>query len=208
MADAWRFFRTWLRQSSCTSPDGKRIRATFLPGLSLHGGYFTALIAILGTTISPYLFFWQASEEVEDVNLNSKGTTDQASPETGARAVAKNSVRYDLGMAFSNLVAFFIILTAASTLYSHGLRDIQTADQAARALEPLAGRFAFSIFALGIVGTGLLAVPVLAGSAAYAVSEVFQWKASLEKKPGRCRRVLHNHRHRDVHGPCSSTLSI
>ncbi len=93
-----------------------------------------------------------------------------------------------VGMAFSNLVAFFIILTAASTLYSHGMHNIQTADQAARALEPLAGRFAFSIFALGIVGTGLLAVPVLAGSAAYAVSEVFQWPASLQKKPRRAVR--------------------
>ena len=164
-------------------PRWEALRATFLPGLSLHGAYFTALIAILGTTISPYLFFWQASEEVEDVRLN---TTEHPIKQAPKQAPAQlERIRFDtyLGMAFSNIVAFFIILTAASTLYAHGLHDIQTSDQAARALEPLAGRFAFSIFALGIVATGLLAVPVLAGSAAYAVSEVFEWKASLEKKP-------------------------
>jgi NRAMP (natural resistance-associated macrophage protein)-like metal ion transporter len=166
-------------------PSWDAIRAIFSPRLSLQRGYFTALIAILGTTISPYLFFWQASEEVEDVTLNSKEQPIKNAPKQAPAQLQR--IRFDtfLGMAFSNIVAFFIILTAASTLYSHGLRDIQTADQAARALQPLAGRFAFSIFALGIVGTGLLAVPVLAGSAAYAVSEVFQWKASLEQKPGR-----------------------
>ncbi|MFI5072223.1 MAG: NRAMP family divalent metal transporter, partial [Terriglobales bacterium] len=164
-------------------PRWEALRATFLPDLSLHGPYFTALIAILGTTISPYLFFWQASEEVEDVNLNATEHPIKQAPKQAPAQLRR--IRFDtyLGMAFSNIVAFFIILTAASTLYAHGLRDIQTSDQAARALEPLAGRFAFSIFALGIVGTGLLAVPVLAGSAAYAVSEVFHWKASLEKKP-------------------------
>jgi len=166
-------------------PRWEAIRATFLPSLSFHREYFTALIAILGTTISPYLFFWQASEEVEDVTLNTKEQPIKQAPKQGPKQLQR--IRFDtfLGMAFSNIVAFFIILTAAATLYSHGLRDIQTADQAARALEPLAGRFAFSIFAIGIVGTGLLAVPVLAGSAAYAVSEVFQWKASLEEKPKR-----------------------
>ena len=161
------------------------IRATLLPSISLHGGYFTALIAILGTTISPYLFFWQASQEVEDVTLNPREQPLNEAPKQAPAQLQR--IRFDtfLGMAFSNLVAFFIILTAASTLYSHGLRDIQTADQAARALQPLAGKFAFFIFAMGIVGTGLLAVPVLAGSAAYAVSEVFQWTASLEQKPQR-----------------------
>ena len=136
-------------------PRWEAIQATVLPGFSLHRGYFTALIAILGTTISPYLFFWQASEEVEDVNLNAKEQPLKKSPNQAPAQFQR--IRFDtlIGMAFSNLVAFFIILTAASTLYSHGLRDIQTADQAARALEPLAGRFAFSVFALGIVGTGL-----------------------------------------------------
>jgi NRAMP (natural resistance-associated macrophage protein)-like metal ion transporter len=166
-------------------PRWEAIRATLLPGFSLHGGYFTALIAILGATISPYLFFWQASEEVEDVTLNPSEQPLKQAPEQAPAQLQR--IRFDtfLGMAFSNLVAFFIILTAASTLHSHGIRDIQTADQAARALEPLAGKFASFIFATGIVGTGLLAVPVLAGSAAYAVSEVFQWTASLEKKPRR-----------------------
>jgi NRAMP (natural resistance-associated macrophage protein)-like metal ion transporter len=166
-------------------PSWKAIHATILPHISLHRDFLTALIAILGTTISPYLFFWQASEEVEDVNLNAKEQPLKNSP---AQAPAQlQRIRFDtlLGMAFSNLVAFFIILTPASTLYSHGLHDIQTADQAARALQPLAGQFASSVFAIGIIGTGLLAVPVLAGSAAYAVSEVFQWTASLEQKPRR-----------------------
>jgi NRAMP (natural resistance-associated macrophage protein)-like metal ion transporter len=166
-------------------PSWKAIRATILPNISLHREFLTALIAILGTTISPYLFFWQASEEVEDVTLDAKEQPLKNSP---AQAPAQlQRIRFDtlLGMAFSNLVAFFIILTAASTLYSHGLHDIQTADQAARALQPLAGHFASSIFTIGIIGTGLLAVPVLAGSAAYAVSEVFQWTASLEQKPQR-----------------------
>jgi len=166
-------------------PSWRAIRATIFPDFSLHRGYFTALIAILGTTISPYLFFWQASEEVEDVTLNAKEQPLKEAPKQAPAQLQR--IRFDtfLGMAFSNLVAFFIILTAASTLYSHGLRDIQTADQAARALQPLAGHFASSLFAVGIIGTGLLAVPVLAGSAAYAVSEVFQWTASLEQKPQR-----------------------
>ncbi len=166
-------------------PRWEAIRATFLPHFSFRGGYLTALIAVLGTTISPYLFFWQASEEVEDVTLNSKEQPLKQSPKQAPKQLERIQLDTFLGMAFSNLVAFFIILTAASTLYAHGLRDIQTADQAARALEPFAGRFAFSIFAMGIVGTGLLAVPVLAGSAAYAVSEIFQWPASLELKPQR-----------------------
>jgi NRAMP (natural resistance-associated macrophage protein)-like metal ion transporter len=166
-------------------PSWRAIRAAIFPNFSFHRDYFTALIAILGTTISPYLFFWQASEEAEDVTLNSHEQPLKEAPKQAPAQLQR--IRFDtfLGMAFSNLVAFFIILTAASTLYSHGVRDIQTADQAARALQPFAGRFAFSVFTLGIIGTGLLAVPVLAGSAAYAVSEVFQWKASLELKPGR-----------------------
>ena len=166
-------------------PSWAAVRATIRPDISLHREFLTALIAILGTTISPYLFFWQASEEVEDVTLNAREQPLKNAPKQAPAQLQR--IRFDtfLGMAFSNLVAFFIILTAASTLYSHGLRDIQTADQAARALQPLAGHFASSLFAVGIIGTGLLAVPVLAGSAAYAVSEVFQWTASLEQKPQR-----------------------
>jgi NRAMP (natural resistance-associated macrophage protein)-like metal ion transporter len=164
-------------------PKWQAIRATFWPSISRHGDYFTALTAVLGTTISPYLFFWQASEEAEDVGVNAEEKPLRQAP--GQARVEFERIRFDtyLGMALSNVVAFFIILTSAATLHTHGILDIQTADQAAKALEPLAGRFAFLLFAIGIVGTGLLAVPVLAGSAAYAVGETFQWTSSLEKKP-------------------------
>jgi len=169
-------------------PSWKAIRATFLPSLSLRGGYLTALIAILGTTISPYLFFWQASQEVEEVTLNAHEKPLKKAPLQAPEQLQRIKFDTYLGMFFSNIVAFFIILTTAATLHAHGITEIQTADQAALALEPLAGRFAFTLFAVGIVGTGLLAVPVLAGSAAYGVSETFQWAASLEKKPKRAIR--------------------
>jgi NRAMP (natural resistance-associated macrophage protein)-like metal ion transporter len=164
------------------------LHATFLPSLSFRREYFTALIAVLGTTISPYLFFWQASEEVEEVNMHARQHALIHSPDQGPEQLQR--IRFDtyFGMAVSNLVAFFVILTAAATLHAHGILDIQTASQAAKALEPLAGKFAFVIFALGIIGTGLLAVPVLAGSAAYGVSEAFQWTASLQKKPRQAAR--------------------
>jgi NRAMP (natural resistance-associated macrophage protein)-like metal ion transporter len=159
------------------------LHATFLPSISFHREYFTALIAVLGTTISPYLFFWQASEEVEEVTTHAIQKPLLVAPDQGTAQLKR--IRFDtyFGMAVSNLVAFFVILTAAATLHVHGILDIQTASQAAKALEPLAGKFAFVIFALGIIGTGLLAVPVLAGSAAYGVSEAFGWTASLQKKP-------------------------
>jgi NRAMP (natural resistance-associated macrophage protein)-like metal ion transporter len=164
------------------------LHATFLPSISFHREYFTALIAVLGTTISPYLFFWQASEEVEEVCTHTVQKPLLVAPEQGP--VQLQRIRFDtyFGMAVSNLVAFFVILTAAATLHAHGILDIQTASQAAKALEPLAGRFAFIVFALGIIGTGLLAVPVLAGSAAYGVSEAFGWTTSLQKKPRQAGR--------------------
>jgi NRAMP (natural resistance-associated macrophage protein)-like metal ion transporter len=164
-------------------PKWQAIRATFWPSFSLHRDYFTALIAVLGTTISPYLFFWQASEEAQDVSVNAGERPLKQAP--GQAPAQFRRIKFDtyFGMALSNIVAFFIILTTAVTLHAHGISDIQTADQAAEALKPLAGRFAFLLFALGIIGTGLLAVPVLAGSAAYGVSEAFRWTASLEKKP-------------------------
>lgn len=169
-------------------PRWPAIRATLMPSFSGGGEYFAALIAILGTTISPYLFFWQASQEVEDVTLNASEDPLKKAPQQAPAQFQR--IRFDtyLGMFFSNLVAYFIILTTAATLHAHGITQIQTADQAARALEPIAGRFTFLLFAVGIVGTGLLAVPVLAGSAAYGVSETFQWTASLEKKP---KRAVH-----------------
>ena len=156
-------------------------RATLIPHVQLKKEYLTALAAVLGTTISPYLFFWQASQEVEEVRNNRgekalRRAPDQADPEL---------IRVDtyLGMAFSNLVAFFIILTAASTLHAHGITQISTSAEAATALRPLADRFAFALFACGIVGTGLLAVPVLAASAAYGIGEACRWKVSLERTP-------------------------
>ncbi len=148
----------------------------------------TALIAVLGTTISPYLFFWQASQEVEEVSVQAHEFPLKQAPQQAPEQFQRIKFDTYLGMFFSNLVTFFIILAAAATLHAHGRTEIQTADQAALALEPLAGRFTFILFAPGILGTGLLAVPVLAGSAAYGVSETFQWAASLEKKPNRALR--------------------
>lgn len=169
-------------------PRWAALRATILPAISFHKDYFTALIAVLGTTISPYVFFWQASEEVEDVTLNPKEKPLNLAPKEAPAEFERIAFDTYFGMAISNIVAYAIILTTAATLHVHGISDIQTADQAARALEPLAGRFAFLLFAFGIVGTGLLAVPVLAGSAAYGVSEAFQWPSSLEKKPHQAGR--------------------
>lgn len=159
------------------------LHATFVPRLTWSKDYLTGLIAVLGTTISPYLFFWQASQEAEEVKNNRgekalKRARNQAPVQLGR-------IRVDtyLGMAFSNIVAFFIILTTAATLHAHGAVDVATAAQAAQALRPLAGRWAAGLFACGIIGTGMLAIPVLAGSAAYAMGEAFKWPSSLEKKP-------------------------
>jgi Mn2+/Fe2+ NRAMP family transporter len=159
------------------------LHATLLPQIQLTKEYLTALVAVLGTTISPYLFFWQASQEVEEVR-NNPGERPLKSAISQARAQL-GRIRLDtyLGMGFSNLVAFFIILTAAATLHAHGITEISTSAQAASALEPPAGRFAFLLFVCGIVGTGLLAVPVLAASACYGIGEACRWKTSLERKP-------------------------
>ena len=168
-------------------PKWQAVRSAFLPILSFRGAYFTALVAVLGTTISPYLFFWQASQEVEEVSVHARDKPLKQSPRQASANFERIKIDTYLGMGLSNLVAFFIILTTAATLHVNGISTIQSADQAAQALRPLAGRFAFLLFAIGIIGTGLLAVPVLAGSAAYGVSEAFQWTASLEKKPWQAR---------------------
>ena len=152
------------------------------PTISWSGDYLTSLVAILGTTISPYLFFWQAEEEVEEVKER-----DGAKPLARAPSQAKmefKRIRMDtyLGMGLSNAVALFIIITTAATLNAHGVTNIQTSSQAAEALKPIAGAATFIVFALGIVGTGLLAVPVLAGSAAYALGEAFGWHVGLARK--------------------------
>ena len=157
------------------------------PKLSLQPGYLTVVVAILGTTISPYLFFWQAEEEVEEVKERDDAKPLERAPDQAKTEFGRIRLDTYLGMGFSNLVALFIILTTAATLHAHGITDIQTSAQAALALRPIAGQFAFLVFGLGIVGTGLLALPVLAGSAAYALGETFGWHVGLSRKPGRAK---------------------
>jgi NRAMP (natural resistance-associated macrophage protein)-like metal ion transporter len=158
-----------------------------VPHIALNGGYLTVVVAILGTTISPYLFFWQAEEEVEDVKERPHAKPLERAPEQAVTEFTR--IRWDtyVGMALSNLVALFIILTTAATLNAHGITDIQTSAQAAEALRPIAGNLVFVIFALGIVGTGMLALPVLAGSAAYAVGEALGTHVGLARKVGRAK---------------------
>jgi NRAMP (natural resistance-associated macrophage protein)-like metal ion transporter len=154
-----------------------------MPQLTLTGATATMVVAVFGTTISPYLLFWQASEEVEDDEADT--TTDPLIDHPGQATAQLSRIRWDtlIGMGFANLVAFFIILTTAVTLHAAGMTDIQTSADAAAALRPIAGDLAFALFSLGIIGTGLLAVPVLAGSVAYAVCESRGWKVGLEHKP-------------------------
>jgi Mn2+/Fe2+ NRAMP family transporter len=153
-----------------------------LPTLSLRSKYVTAVVAIFGTTISPYLFFWQASQEVEDQEAAAGEQPLIRAPKQAAAQLERIELDTYVGMGVSNLVAFCIILTTAITLHSHGIQNIATAAQAAEALRPIAGRFAFIIFSIGIIGTGLLAVPVLAGSAAYGVAEAMHWTFGLNRK--------------------------
>jgi NRAMP (natural resistance-associated macrophage protein)-like metal ion transporter len=160
--------------------------ATIFPPLKqFHGEYLTVVVAVLGTTISPYLFFWQASQEAEEVHVHVKEKSLRQAPSEAPKELRRIRIDTYAGMAVSNTVAFFIMLTAAATLHAHGDTNIQTAAQAAKALEPLAGRFAYALFATGIIVTGLLAVPVLAGAAAYAVGEAMHWRVGLEIKPAR-----------------------
>lgn len=163
------------------------LRGTFQPQMHLSAAYLSVLVGILGTTISPYLFFWQAAEEVEE---------DRAQRKIAAHG-AKYSIHHRLretrtdvltGMSFSNLVMYFIILTTAATLHAHGVTRIATAREAAEALRPLAGSYAYLLFGLGIIGTGMLAVPVLAGSSAFAISEAMGWRASLDRPPHLARK--------------------
>ena len=160
-------------------PWGEVLLGTVLPKVSLQADYIVTVVAIFGTTISPYLFFWQASQEVEEQRAAKGEEPLKEAPEQAREALARIKLDTYIGMGFSNLVAFFIMLTAAVTLHVHGVTDIQTSAQAAEALRPIAGDFAFTLFAAGIVGTGLLAVPILAGSAAYAVAEAFRWPIGL-----------------------------
>lgn len=156
---------------------------TLIPSFSRNGNYWAIFIAILGTTISPYLFFWQASQETEEIRGHDNEEALRKEPWQARAQFGRIRIDTMVGMFISNLVAFFIVLAAGATLHAHGITDIQTADQAAEALRPIAGRFASALFALGIIGTGLLAVPVLAGSAAYAIGETFKWRTGLDRKP-------------------------
>lgn len=158
------------------------LRATVVPHIEWTGSYIATLVAILGTTISPYLFFWQAAQEVEQER--SKGRKSVHSRK-GATADELRSARNDVvtGMVFAGVVMYFIILTTGATLHQQGQRDIETAKEAAEALRPLAGSAAYLLFTVGLVGTGMLGIPALAGSAAYAVAEAMNWRGSLDDRP-------------------------
>jgi len=160
-------------------PLEEALEGALLPLLSFKSDYFAVLVAVLGTTISPYLFFWQASQEVEEQRATPGHEPLREAPDQARLHLRRIKIDTYIGMIFSNLIAFCIMLTTAVTLHAGGVTDIQSAAQAAEALRPLAGEFAFLLFAAGIIGTGLLAVPVLAGSAAYAVAESFRWPIGL-----------------------------
>jgi len=163
-------------------PWGTALLAAIWPRAHIDTGYFLMVVAVLGTTISPYLFFWQASQEVEEMHRGRRRRPLRELSRGGSVELDRIGLDTTIGMVFSNAIAFFIILTTATVLNAHGVTNIGSATQAAEALRPLAGEFTFALFALGIIGTGMLAVPVLAGSAAYGVAEVFGWTATLEAK--------------------------
>ena len=160
-------------------PWGQVLHDLVIPKLQWTSAYWMMLVALLGTTISPYLFFWQASQEVEELRLKGAGRGTEAAIRHDLRRVKRDTY---IGMFFSNAIAFFVMVLGAVVLYAAGIRDVTSAAQAAQALRPLAGEFAFALFAGGIIATGLLAVPVLASSAAYAVAEAFDWTEGLERQ--------------------------
>ena len=167
-------------------PWGIALESLVVPRIDMDGSHAMAMVAILGTTISPYLFFWQAGQEVEEQHRHHAKPLC-VSPKTAGPELARIRIDTIVGMAFSSLVSLAIVFATAATLHAHGITDIATSAQAAEALRPIAGVFAFALFAAGIIGTGLLAVPVLAGSAAYAVSEMFRWTGSLDARPNDAR---------------------
>lgn len=182
-------------------PDWKTVlRHTFIPTVRLNKDFLSILVAILGTTISPYLFFWQATMEVEDKQHNGRREgqatmeVEDKQPAGGKRIVVNKRVLDDMhsdvgvGMLFSNIVTFFVILTAGAVLFPAGIRNIDTVEQASQALKPLAGRLSYALFTVGVIGTGLLAIPVLAGSVSYMLAETFQFSMGLDKKFNEARR--------------------
>jgi len=152
------------------------LKHTFVPTVHLNKAFIGILVAILGTTISPYLFFWQATMEAEDQQHKKRKLV------VNKRIIHKMDLDVDFGMLFSNIVMFFIILTAGTVLHNSGIRQIDTVEQAAKALEPVAGKLAYQLFAIGVLGTGLLAIPVLSGSLSYMLSDTFGWGGNLDKK--------------------------
>jgi NRAMP (natural resistance-associated macrophage protein)-like metal ion transporter len=163
------------------------LAATVMPRVTWDAAGIGTLVGILGTTISPYLFFWQASQEVEEERARGR-TTVAARRGAGPQELRAAVIDVNVGMTFSNVVMYFIILATAATLHRAGRHEIETSRQAAEALRPLAGDLAYVLFALGLVGTGALAIPVLAGSASYALSELFGWRAGLDLRPRQGRR--------------------
>ena len=151
------------------------LKGTFIPTIKFDKNFVSILVAILGTTISPYLFFWQANMEVENQKTKKTLLLDK-------KVISEMKQDVDFGMLFSNLVMFFIILTTGTVLFNAGIHQIDTVEQAAQALKPLAGNFAYLLFAVGVIGTGLLAIPVLSGSLSYIISETFGWEQGLDKK--------------------------
>jgi NRAMP (natural resistance-associated macrophage protein)-like metal ion transporter len=154
----------------------KVLKSTCIPTIHFTKPFFEILVALFGTTISPYLFFWQATMEAEDISHNHKKII------INRRILDNMKMDIDFGMLFSNVVMFFIILTTGAVLYTAGIRHIDTVGQAAKALEPLTGKLTYVLFAVGVIGTGFLAIPVLAGSLSYILAETFQWKQGLDKK--------------------------
>jgi Mn2+/Fe2+ NRAMP family transporter len=162
------------------------LHATLVPHVEWSRQFFAVLVAIFGTTISPYLFFWQAAQEVEEERALGRNLAQRRGATVRELGVCKNDVL--TGMFASNAIMYFIIMTTAATLHAHGKTSIDTAQQAAEALRPLAGAGAYWLFTLGLIGTGILAVPVLAGSCAYAVAEAAAWRGSLNQKPHRAKK--------------------
>jgi NRAMP (natural resistance-associated macrophage protein)-like metal ion transporter len=159
------------------------LKGLLVPTIQWNGTFLTTLVAVLGTTISPYLFVWQSSQEAEEQRIDPAKKPLKENPATRQREMRRIRIDTMVGMAFSNIIAISIIITTAATLHAKGVTDIQSSSQAAEALKPIAGAFAEIIFALGIIGTGLLAIPVLAGSTAYAIGEGRKWPVGLSRKP-------------------------
>jgi NRAMP (natural resistance-associated macrophage protein)-like metal ion transporter len=165
------------------TPWGLVARDTFIPTFRLDTDYVVAIVAVLGTTITPYCFFWQSSQEAEDERIDPHAKPLLEAPEQARPQIGRIRLDTYVGMGYSNLISLFIIITTAATLNAHGITNIQTSAQAAEALRPIAGVFTFALFAAGIIGIGLLAIPVLAGSCAYALGEALDWPTGLDRLP-------------------------